>query len=88
MESHKLIEIQVNERINSIKDEKFELSFSTDQISFAISQLNTGKAFGFDCVTADMTTKLPQVTFTSYCLGSTQIYLTMVSYQQTLMCEW
>ena len=42
--------------LNLMINEQFYLEFSDAQIEFAINQLNNGKAFGYDCVTAEMLT--------------------------------
>ena len=51
---HETIEKEVLFKINENKNKKFKLNLSPLQISTAISQLNKGKAFGYDSVSAEM----------------------------------
>ena len=51
---HESIKNQVCEKINSTNNEKYSIKFSPIQISIAIAQLNKGKAFGYDSVSAEM----------------------------------
>ena len=48
LDEHKLIEIEVKERIQSLKNQTYDLRVTPEQLKFAIAQLNTGKAFGFE----------------------------------------
>ena len=57
LDEHKLIEIEVKERIQSLKNQTYDLRVTPEQLRFAIAQLNTGKSFGFDSVTAEMLVK-------------------------------
>ena len=51
---HESIKSEVCDKIINTKNEKYNLQFSTIQISTAIGQLNKGKAFGYDNVSAEM----------------------------------
>ena len=51
---HESINYKVLKKISDTKNIKYSLRFSSLQISIAIAQLNKGKAFGFDCVSAEM----------------------------------
>ena len=54
IERHEQIEAEVNQKINELKGSKFEINLTNSQIEYAINQLNKGKAFGYDSVTAEM----------------------------------
>ena len=64
---------EVNARLNLLKNERFQLSFTDSQIEYTINQLNQGKAFGFDCVTAEMLKN----SNTQHLAGSIRLYSTM-----------
>ena len=51
---HEIIEDEVFTKINEDKRVKFNINFSAIQIKTAILQLNKGKAFGYDNVSAKM----------------------------------
>ena len=53
-ESHLQKQNEVNEKLNQILNQRYHLEFSDSQIEYAINQLNHGKAFGYDSVTAEM----------------------------------
>ena len=51
---HGIIELEVLKRIDDLKNIKYDVNFTIPQIESAIKQLNKGKAFGFDSVSAEM----------------------------------
>ena len=51
---HETIKNQVLNKISDTKNTKYNIKFTPVQIGVAIAQLNKGKAFGFDSVSAEM----------------------------------
>ena len=51
---HSKIEEEVVVKLNSLKKEIYQIKFNEIQIVSAIKQLNKGKAFGYDSISAEL----------------------------------
>ena len=52
--AHNNIKEEVDKKLEDLKNIKYNVKFTSTQIDFVIAQLNKGKAFGYDSVSAEM----------------------------------